>query len=785
MKFKIIEVAVDFLQNHFSVIPLEKNGKKPAVASWKQYREKPASPDLFKDHQGNLGLITGRNGDLCILVIDIDRTGEGIEQAKQEFVEKYGPVDWESACCQGTPSGGRHYIFLVPDGIEISNRVAIIDGVDIRGEGGYIVIDPSEAPSKLTGKLEAYHWLNDILLHETAEISVEVATAIAQSGKEKPKESSSQESVPQPTYSTVNTPYGAKALDGCIGEVLAAPEGTRNDTLNTQAFNVGRLIGGMLVTPNDGYYGLVNAAINIGLSEQEAKATIGSGIEAGVMEPRVLDDHPDTDEVPNANSQEWGEPQAFTPELEPVLPLCKGMIPDVFYTHAKIEARKMDNTSIDYVVMAIIACASAVIGTTRMIRPKKHDFGWLIAPVLWCIAVGSPSTKKTPALKVGTKLLSLAQGVFDEEYATAVNEVEADKAVNDLIIQNKEKDAKKAVQNGDTEKAKALMNEMRELKIESLNHRMVLVNDATIEAIAIRAESNPEGCLVFRDELSGLLAMIDRADNANDRAFYLEGFGGDSSYTQERVGRPNVYIKRLGIWLLGGIQPDKLIPYLRSRKQGEDNDGFIERMQYMVFPDHQGSEYIDEPADTIPNMMAGVRFIFLADLKFDEHGNPVVCTFTDDAQVIWDKWAKGMHQRQNAASPEWQAILGKYPALCAKFALVFHLCESPDTKVTQDALEMAIRFMGYIESHARRIHSYWLHEDQVSSAKQLLDKLDTLSQPFSKKSVADKNWKGLGTQERDKALKQLEEHGYIRRVETPNPAGRPSVFFYKHPDYCQ
>ncbi|WP_299022458.1 DUF3987 domain-containing protein [uncultured Photobacterium sp.] len=786
MEFNIIDIAVSYLQCFLSVFPLKKHEKTPAVKCWKQYRESLASPELFKAHDGNLGLITGHNGNLNLLAIDVDRTDEGIEQAKLEFVEKYGFVDWESACCQATPSGGRHYFFRIPDGIEISNRAGIIDGVDIRGEGGYVVISPSVARCKHTGELKAYHWLTDIPLHEAAEISVEVATAIAQSGKEKLKETVIQEPVPtQPNYNVPTTAYGAKALDGCISEMLIAKEGTRNDTLNAQAFNVGRLIGGHQVNQNDGYNGLVDAALNIGLSEQEAKATIASGIEAGLKEPRVPDDLTESGEEPNVDWQEWGDPQPFNAELEPVLPLSKAMLPDVIYNHAKIEVRKMDNTALDYAVMAIIACVSAVIGTTRMIRPKKYDFGWLIAPVLWCVAVGSPSTKKTPALKIGTSLLSLAQNEFDEEYTSVVNEVEADKAVNDLVIQNKEKDAKAAAKNGELEKAKTLKREIRELGVDLPNHRIVLVNDATIEAIAIRAESNPEGCLVFRDELSGLLAMIDRADNANDRAFYLEGFGGDSSYTQERVGRPNVYIKRLGIWIMGGIQPDKLIPYLRSRKQGEDNDGFIERMQYMVYPDHQGSEYIDEPTDPLPAFMAGVLFKQLADLKFDDHGNSVACAFTDEAQAVWDKWAIDLHQRQNASPTEWQAILGKYPALCAKFALIFHLCESSDIEVSRSALEMAIRFMGYIESHARRIHSYWLHEEQVTSAKLLLDKLDTLSQPFTKKSVADKNWKGLGAQERDKALKQLEKRGYIQRVEAPNPGGRPSVFFYKHPDYCQ
>lgn len=55
-----------------------------------------------------------------------------------------------------TGSGGRHYLFRVPDGVVIDNRIRVKPGLDVRGLGGYIVAPPSP---HISGR--AYEWEAD------------------------------------------------------------------------------------------------------------------------------------------------------------------------------------------------------------------------------------------------------------------------------------------------------------------------------------------------------------------------------------------------------------------------------------------------------------------------------------------------------------------------------------------------------------------------------------------------------------------------------------------------
>jgi putative DNA primase/helicase len=94
--------------------------------------------------------------------------------------------------------------------------------------------------------------------------------------------------------------------------------------------------------------------------------------------------------------------------------------------------------------------------------------------------------------------------------------------------------------------------------------RRYILNDSTVEKLGELLNQNPNGLLLFRDELIGWLRTLDREGHENDRAFYLEAWNGNGSYTYDRIGRGTLHIKAACVSILGGIQPGPLNNYLQS-----------------------------------------------------------------------------------------------------------------------------------------------------------------------------------------------------------------------------
>lgn len=129
----------------WSVIPLRRGDKKPAIA-WESFQDRiAAEPEMTawfaRWPEANLGIVTGAVSGLVVL--DIDAAHDGL-QGLAEIEARHGRLpDTISA---ETGGGGRHLYFRHPGGI-IHNRVGIASGVDLRGDGGYVVAPPSLHPS--------------------------------------------------------------------------------------------------------------------------------------------------------------------------------------------------------------------------------------------------------------------------------------------------------------------------------------------------------------------------------------------------------------------------------------------------------------------------------------------------------------------------------------------------------------------------------------------------------------------------------------------------------------
>lgn len=145
--------AIDLAKRGFPVFPCIARGKKPITKTG--FKEASTDPEQIqtwwtKYRGANLAIATGGG----FFVLDIDGpTGKGT-LAKLEAQHGLLPP---------TPTvqtaNGLHYYFKTQDGQEIRNKQSFQPGLDIRGDGGYVIGPPSIHP---TG--HEYAWLEGLNL---------------------------------------------------------------------------------------------------------------------------------------------------------------------------------------------------------------------------------------------------------------------------------------------------------------------------------------------------------------------------------------------------------------------------------------------------------------------------------------------------------------------------------------------------------------------------------------------------------------------------------------------
>jgi hypothetical protein len=89
----------------------------------------------------NIGLATGKRSGLWVLDIDGEQGGASLRAL--ELANGGLPATVEAI----TGGGGRHLFFRMPEGIEIKcSAGALGAGLDVRGDGGYVIVPPSIHP---------------------------------------------------------------------------------------------------------------------------------------------------------------------------------------------------------------------------------------------------------------------------------------------------------------------------------------------------------------------------------------------------------------------------------------------------------------------------------------------------------------------------------------------------------------------------------------------------------------------------------------------------------------
>ena len=257
--------------------------------------------------QALIGVPTGKASNVC--VIDLDprsHSGTSMLQALLDFCDL---KDFDGPLIR-TQSGGYHLWFAYEDGL--GNRANLFkhemfegvveaqirEHVDVRADGGYVIVPPSRMENGnkyiFEPELKGEAWPTP------PPLPPQLADAIAKRGDfsgEKKKKAEAKTAATRTEAEIEDQQvrrYALVALDMEIQELRRVREGGRGSALNTAAYNLGQLVGSGVLSHSVCAAALKVACDDNGLSMTDGGSKVDANIDRalndGAKKPRDLDE---------------------------------------------------------------------------------------------------------------------------------------------------------------------------------------------------------------------------------------------------------------------------------------------------------------------------------------------------------------------------------------------------------------------------------------------------------------------------------------------------------------
>lgn len=775
--------ALDYLARGWWPVPVvpakigdAKSGKAPLVAGWPNLRmtadeiertwNVPTPP--------NVGILTGEPSRLVVLDFDDPQEFRRWREARPDAART-------RTVARPNAFGRCHLYFAVPEGqaVPASTKGA---GWDFLSTGRQVVAPPSlhysGEPYELTNPAPPLPWQDEYL-----------PGALAWNDTIGPRPGA----------------YAQAALAGEAAAVAATPEGARNTRLNVAAVKIGHLVAGGELPAAEAEAALLDAAAVVGLPAREARKTVESGLRAGAREPKHVPPAGATPfvlrtpQAPATPPDPWGEPVPFGPGAVPPPPWPWETLPAVLGDMGQAVAAAL-NAPECMAGAAVLGCASIAAGNRVAVTIKP---GHVVTPNLYWLVAAPVGTGKTPTLKPLQAPLLDWEAEQVGAYLRAVAEWRAGDMVRDGRRAALKREA--ARKGADLAMVEAELADLEETAPPEPPEPRLFVADATSEALGRRLAENGERMGVMSSEARKILAIARGryTDGRGDLDLWLAGHAGDP-HRVDRQGRAPYVLRRPCLSALLLTQPDALASI------GEDPEarasGFLARFLY-VCPEEAGARpyprgSVPEPIDRA--YRAAIRRVLDMETDTDPDGKPRPqnVPLEPAALELFCELYAGWGQELNAAAAagglffaEW---LGKCRETAARLALLFAVIEARPV-VTLDAMADAGRLCEHLKVHAQRAAAVIGETREAADARHVWNWCASRRQALADTRAAegcgavpavkarDLVRAGLAgcenTEAASRALRVLEERGYVQGILWQRPDGRakPHELWYLHP----
>lgn len=490
----------------------------------------------------------------------------------------------------------------------------------------------------------------------------------------------------------------------------------------------------------------------------------------------------------------WQTPVLFDDALPSVESLDPELIP-VGIREFCLDVATRLNVPVAYPAAAVVTVIGSIIGRSCAVRPKMFD-PWKPLPNLWCALIAPSSIGKSPILEAALKpvydLESACKKAAQDDYAT--REILGTKL---NAVKSKVQADFKASPNQPSS-SEAAFKEILENFNKSATVKRYIVNDATDPSLCDELAKNPRGLLQVRDELTGFLGKLEKEHYSP--ALYLELWNGNARISQDRRTSPSTRVEAGCLSILGGIQPAKLLGYVREAYRNGASDGFLPRFQLAIWADDFGDwKFTDLPPnrEALRNYSELIKKIDeLTEQDFrdygakatqdDEHPIPFFAMSTEAFELFKEYQTTTMAKtkRDNFGQPE-DEFLGKMGRLFAALALIFHVINvvsgaSPKSDISESAALQAGLWCANLEQHHRKIIALAKTVTPSRELARKIEKGDVLD-GMRVREIGRKEWSGLNSSAAlNAAFAELEDRNWLR-IKTEETEGRSAQVIRLNP----
>lgn len=391
-------------------------------------------------------------------------------------------------------------------------------------------------------------------------------------------------------------------------------------------------------------------------------------------------------------------------EEEKIEPFPIEVLPDSFKNYAVAAANSIQ-CPVDYIVCSLLVVASTLIGGNKQVRVGND---WHIGVNIWMALVGSPSSKKSPAMAKALEELQAIELENNHEYQSEamLYEIEQKKYEADLTVW------KKNYQQGNHEEPPPEPKKPIQERLST--------SDVTVEGLGQLFSDNPHGIGLITDELSGIMRSMNqyKSGKGSDRSHYLSMWN-NASLIIDRKKQDPIIIPRSSLSILGGIQPDIL-----CELSDKNDDGFKERFLF-CFPLRLNE--MPRIGQAIPEDVKSSLKQVLRKLHKNRNVDRTIVKLSRKAEEFFLQTRCQWHKLQQSDNfpTELEAYYGKIESYLGRLALILHeiqLAEESSSSETiqSSTIQAAQALTEYFINHATRAFGLVAKTDEEHSIEKTI-----------------------------------------------------------------